>query len=471
MTDDLGRRVFPVGLDQTDALKVWYGVDGPINFYWHCHWAGLFDLVLSDQKDCAQKLAELTPAATKWLPVAVDTAQYAGPPEKKIYDFGFVGVVNEGVRPKRSRILELLSRRYKVRTAGGRQDEWVTPSRAARLYRQSRLVLNENLFPGVTTRMFEAMASGAMLLTENGPGLTDLFTPGEDLALYGPDDILDQAALFLADPRRREKIAASAREKVLAGHDIKHRAARLLDLIARTRRNRNIAAGASYFRQMGKVLFLAATRWPDHDGAARLQRAEILLVRAAHLGLADAETMFFLGLAAKFKGNQSGALARLSKAVEAGSIRAGIALGFLELEADRSAKALERFRTAARTHGHDFPGFPRGGGLSADQHFILGLILDAEGFGLTPGFSRFGLDMAFWNALEHYRAAIIIEERHAPALARLGDVLARHGAFAEAHLFLSRAASLCPEARRLAEESDRAGRLGYALVQDQRKVA
>ncbi|MDY6850669.1 MAG: glycosyltransferase, partial [Thermodesulfobacteriota bacterium] len=217
LTDDLGRRVWPTGLEKTSALKVWYAVDGPINYFWQKHYAPLFDLVLADQKDCAERLGRLYSSKVHWLPVGVDTKIYAGPPEKKTHDLGFVGVVNGKVRPKRSRIINLLKHRYRLCASGGRRDEWVSPKEAALLYRRSRLVLNENLFDGVTTRIFEAMASGTMLLTEaGGNGLTDLFIPGEDLACYGPENLIELTDFYLADEEERERVAARGRDKVLA---------------------------------------------------------------------------------------------------------------------------------------------------------------------------------------------------------------------------------------------------------------
>ena len=142
LVDDLGRRVFPKGLGIANVPRVYYAVDGPINSYWQRHFSTLFDMVLVDQKQSAHRLNEVIPARAEWLPVAVDMSLYQGPPEPKTHDIAFVGVLNEQVRPKRSRIVEMLSRRYDVITAGGRRQAWVSPQEAAVLYRQSRLVLN-----------------------------------------------------------------------------------------------------------------------------------------------------------------------------------------------------------------------------------------------------------------------------------------------------------------------------------------
>ena len=428
---------------------------------------------MADQKDCAARLGRLCPSKVHWLPVGVDTKIYIGPPEEKTHDLGFVGVINDKVRPKRSRIINLLRQRYRLCAAGGRRDEWVSPKEAALLYRRSRLVLNENLFDGVTTRVFEALASGTMLLTEaGGNGLTDLFIPGEDLTCYGPENLVELAGFYLAHDEERERVAARGRDKVLAAHDIKHRTKKLVDLISRAKPGAGLQEGGPFFRQLGKVFFLTGMRWPGHNGNDRVLKAEVLLKRAARLGGSDSEAMFYLGLIAKFKGDKVLARTRLRDAAEAGSIRAGLALAFLDLEDNYETRAAGHISAAAQAMEIKLPGGRVSqDGLSADRHFILGRILQARGHGLTPGFSRFGLDMSLWNALEHYRSAVKLNPEHTPALIKLGGLLAEYGAWAEAHPFLARAAELNPESPEPARTAARAARKGYVLDDNMRKVA
>ena len=102
LTDDLGRRVLPWGLERCRLPKVYYAVDTPINFYWQRHLAGLFDLVVADQKDCALALSEQLSREVIWLPVAIDPALYQGPEEEEKNDFAFVGTLEPTIRPKRS---------------------------------------------------------------------------------------------------------------------------------------------------------------------------------------------------------------------------------------------------------------------------------------------------------------------------------------------------------------------------------
>ena len=446
LTDDLGGRVFPTGLDKVDIPLIHYGVDGPINLFWQRHWSPLFDIVFSDQKQCALELEDICPAGAVWLPVAVPTARYAGKqPEKKLHDIGFVGVVDERIRPKRSRILNILKSRFDVAVAGGRKDDWTPPEKAAELYRSSKIVLNENLFPGVTTRMFEAMASGAMLLTEDpGTGLSDLFTPGRDLDYFSAEDLLEKTEYYLRHKNYREEIAASGQEKVLTGHDVKHRADALIEAIRRNDGHKNGLSGGAALREEGKALFLEAMRRPRNRGETRLNRAERLLFQSGDVGRSDGETLFYLGVIAMMKGNRTGANVRFREAAGAGELRGKIALSLVN-----ESRAP----------------------LSADEHASLAETLLAHGHGFTPGFSKRRQDMVFWDALEHYQAALEIDPNHLSSLEGISGILGRAGAHVEAYDFLARAVRLSPERADLVHALEKAATDAYRNSLRERMVA
>ena len=441
LTDDLGRRIFPSGLERTSAPKVYYGVDGPLNLFWQKHFARLFDLVLLDQKSTVQEIP-----GSHWLPVGIDTSLYQGPTEEPQCDIGFVGVINPKVRPKRSNIISLLSEKFSLRTAGGRKNGWTSPQQAARLYRTSRMVLNENLFPGFTTRLLEGPASGTLAFTEKeSPGLTDFFTPDKDLAVYSPVDIVDQARAYLSDSTKRKKIAARGREKVLTGHDVIHRAQALLDLTAKARPGEGVKSMGPFSDLLGKTLYLTGLRWPDHDGDLKLARAETLLNRALRSGAADEETFFYLGVSAIIKGDEPRGFNLLQQAGDSGSIRALVALG---IAGDRG-----RLKAAARSAGLDWS---EAEDRETNLHLPAGRILEKAGHDLTPGFSRWGLNPIIWDALEHYLAAAGSEPDRPEPRIRIGKMLAGRGAFCEAGHFLDAALALganSPEIRELHNET------------------
>ena len=78
-------------------------------------------------------------------------------------------------------------------------------------------------------RIFEALGMGGCLLTPAiGHGLTDLFTDGEHLTIYRPndvDDALNKINALLGDPARCERLARAGLELVDTKHRAHHRAA------------------------------------------------------------------------------------------------------------------------------------------------------------------------------------------------------------------------------------------------------
>ena len=78
-------------------------------------------------------------------------------------------------------------------------------------------------------RLFEAAACGAPIVSDDWPGLDAFFTPGEDILLAsGPEDVA--AALGRSDAEL-SRIAAAARERVLARHSSVVRAGELVAAI------------------------------------------------------------------------------------------------------------------------------------------------------------------------------------------------------------------------------------------------
>jgi tetratricopeptide (TPR) repeat protein len=472
LTDDLGSRVLPSGLEKTSIPKIWYAVDSPLNFFWQKEYAPLFDLVLVDQKDCAARLARATSGPVHWLPVGIQTRHYEQPARKKEYDLAFVGTLSKEVRPKRSLIIEALSRRYSLSTAGGKKQGWVSPQQAARLYARARMVLNENLFDGVTTRMLEGMASGSLLLTEAAAnGLGDLFESGHDLAAYTPFNLFQLADFYLKNHEERERVAARGRDKIWALHDIRHRTIQLLDLAALARFETDLTSRGAFFRQQGKTFFLAFIRWPVKKNRLWLVRAENMLKRAREAAEADRDSLLYLGLIQRLKGEHEKGIPFLEEASTSGSLRAKIALGFSALEQGHSKKAADHFSNALQQiHFEDEPGldsfqlFPPDLPLSAGQHYSLGRALEKRGHGFTPGFTRSSLPVPFYNAFEHYLLALKIEPNHLLSLKQAAKLLAGFGAYTEAYFFMARAAEIAPQSSEFSERAEQLAHLGYVSI-------
>ena len=430
--DHLGQHAWPEGLANIYGVpKLYYAVDTPINFWWQRHYAHLFDHVFADQKPFAEKLKEEGLSAS-WLPVGVDTRSYQerdpGPSEK-LYDFGFVGSLDEGRRPKRARLMSLLSQRYTLKTAGARQDGWIGPEESGQIYRQSRLALNENLFPGVTTRMLEAMASGSALFTEKAGGdLGELFKAGEDFAWFEPQELLEAAELWLGDEKLRNKTARRAAEKVLSSHDVFNRAESLLQTAGLTRSGKALTDEESWDRE-GKALFLTALRWPRESGQKRIVRAEGLFQKALLKNRLSPEGLYMLGHVKRLQKREEEAKKHLTKAYEAGEPRGALSMGILSLVMKEPKEAriwLSRF-----TENEDFPALSMDS-LSFEAVKLIAQKLLDLGEDISPGFSRLPHDPAVWTAFEYYQSGFQGLPEDAEMAGGLARILDSHGASAEA---------------------------------------
>jgi glycosyl transferase family 1 len=199
----------------------------------------LFDVVFGTQKDAIPELCRAGLDA-RWLPFAFDTALKNDPDAEKIYDVGFVGNLDlPATRAERLDLLSRLERQYRMndyRTS-------VYGDEMMHTYNRSRIVVNIPVTDGFNMRTFEAMASGALLLTKAvGNGQTDLFGDGVHFVTYRDgDDLLDKVAYFLGHDRERQEIAAAGRREVLARHTYDHRAAEVLDALGRASRTRTTA--------------------------------------------------------------------------------------------------------------------------------------------------------------------------------------------------------------------------------------
>jgi spore maturation protein CgeB len=109
-----------------------------------------------------------------------------------------------------------------------------------RIYSAAKVVLHVprrqyvELLPGTPTiRVFEALASGACLVSSPWPDTDQLFTSGRDYALANsPEQMRATIARLVSDPDARAELGRHGRDTILARHTCAHRARQLLDLLA-----------------------------------------------------------------------------------------------------------------------------------------------------------------------------------------------------------------------------------------------
>jgi len=214
----------PDGLSPT----AWWAIDTHLNFDWCRQKAKPFDFVFAAQRDGAAQLEAEGIAPTEWLPLACDPDVHRRFDGEKIHDVAFVGNISPGPRAD---LLGLLHRRFRSMYVGRAYFEEM-----ARIYSAARLVFNRSLKNDVNMRVFEAVACGSLLLTNElvDNGQAELFRDGVHLATYDvPEELLEKAAYYLEHEALRERIAAAGRAEAVAKHTYRHRMQTVLERVGR----------------------------------------------------------------------------------------------------------------------------------------------------------------------------------------------------------------------------------------------
>lgn len=219
-----GGDYYPVNLDSLPCPKVCYLIDSHLYLDKHLEWAKKFDMVFVAQREYLDDFRTQGIRA-HWLPLACDQEVHRRFNLPKIHNVGFVGGIKDGSR--REVLLTELARRISIHYERCYRDDM------ARLFSQSRIVFNEAIRNDLNMRVFEAMATGSMLLTDmaKNSGQEELFRDGEDYAVYRDNIVCDVARFYLDNEDLREQIAARGQRLVHNAHTYGHRMDDLLAVV------------------------------------------------------------------------------------------------------------------------------------------------------------------------------------------------------------------------------------------------
>jgi len=442
VAERLGPRRLPLNLELTKMPRAFYALDPHLNLYWHQKYASNFDCVFTTQRASMSAFSGQG-RPVHWLPWAVDLGVIFDHSLPRLYDIAFVGRVAPESRRKRRLILDALKSQFQIDVWGDRPDNVVSRQEMGRIYSQARLVVNESIQGEVNLRVFESLAAGALLLTEDvGSNLLGLFTPGEDLITFGPQDLLEKAAYFLGHEAARRAIAQRGRERVYAQHHTLARARQFLEYLGEKDWNWQ----APDHLHLGQTLFHLTFRglYPLRLGLAR---TGFHLQEALRQHPASAPAYLTLGQMALLSRDLQGALAAYDQALALapGDFHAHLLRGHLLLHLDRPVAAAAAFRQGLK-HAREVPYqlrrqmralLPQG--LGAAAFFTgLGQIYESQGLGLEPGYPP-APDPCFFNyAVEYYLRALELDPHCVPALEALARLLDRHGLPCEAISYFER---------------------------------
>lgn len=95
-----------------------------------------------------------------------------------------------------------------------------------------KIHFNRNMADDINYRTFETLGCQTFLLTNDTPGLSNLFNIGEHLITYTTkQDLQDKIKYYLQNDDERERIAKSGYEHVKKNHTYLNRAERILEII------------------------------------------------------------------------------------------------------------------------------------------------------------------------------------------------------------------------------------------------
>jgi hypothetical protein len=184
-----------------------------------------FDIIFVAQKEDYEKLKKKF-RYVYWLPLAGDPEYHGKKNLNKIYDIGFVGGLGMGNRKK---FLFKLKKEY--------ANSFIGPAdckKIGEIYSQSKIVFNYSIKNDINMRIFEALMSGSMLITNRikNNGFNELFEENKDLVIFDNwKDLKRKIEYYLKNEEEREKIALSGYQKAINYHKYEDRVKFILEKI------------------------------------------------------------------------------------------------------------------------------------------------------------------------------------------------------------------------------------------------
>ena len=217
---------FPRGLERVNCPTAIYLIDVHRHLGFRMRYAPFFDYIFVAQRDYVQKFRDAGFQQTSWLPLACDPELHGHRDLNKQWDVGFVGNINSSTRSRR---LKLLSQFFTI-------NDYLKPypkEKIGEIYSQSRIVINSSIDNDLNMRVFEAMASGSLLLTDKiGNGQSALFENQVHFLEYKDDEEMIQLARYYLDhPEESHSIASTGMQLVHSKHTYLHRCHEMINTI------------------------------------------------------------------------------------------------------------------------------------------------------------------------------------------------------------------------------------------------
>jgi len=225
---ETGLGQIPRDLKNFDFLKVCYLIDNHINYEKHLEIAKSFNFVFLAQKAYVEKMKQAGIKNVFWLPLACDPEIHGQVETEKEWDVGFVGTIPD-IKHRRKQLLERIGLHFDLNCDRKFMNDM------ALHYSKSKIIFNNAINNDLNMRVFEALCSGSMLITDHAEdsGLEELFDDKKHLIFYKDETIEERISYYLKNDKERDTIAEQGRQEVLEKHTYLHRANQLMRILNR----------------------------------------------------------------------------------------------------------------------------------------------------------------------------------------------------------------------------------------------
>ncbi len=215
------------GLSALPCPTACWLIDTHIHPRQHLETAKIFDFVFLAQKQYVPLFREAGIRNVHWLPLACDPDIHRDFGLEPLHDVSFVGSVT-AAHPRRNELLLRLARRFNAHLQRCFLEEM------ALAFSRSRIVFNCSARGDLNMRVFEALSTGSLLVTDQAArsGLEELFEDGRHLVIYrSAEELEERIAYFLGHEEERTRIARQGMREARARHTYAHRAAAILERV------------------------------------------------------------------------------------------------------------------------------------------------------------------------------------------------------------------------------------------------
>jgi hypothetical protein len=234
---------FPFFLENAKCQTIAYLIDVHLQLKTRLLFSNFFDHIFVAQKEYVNIFKNNRNLDKKksvhWLPLACDPQIHFKKGLRRQFEVAFVGQINKLISKTRYKMIrEVLPRFYT-----NDYNKFYRNVDMGFTYSKSKIVFNHSINNDLNMRFFEALCSGALLLTDKiTNGAQELFAEKFHYVSYrSKKDAIAKINYYLKNEKKRKLIALRGQKLAIKHHTYLHRTKKILDVVYKNKTIKNIA--------------------------------------------------------------------------------------------------------------------------------------------------------------------------------------------------------------------------------------